>query len=404
MAQTKSKAMLILYIVCFSAFFASLSQNIYSPIIPIIKESFHVSVTLVNLTISVFMIVTAIMQIILGPIIDFKGARYVLLAGILATAAASFGCAITTDFTLFLIFRIVQAAGSAALPLIAATTIGQLFTGSDRGNAMGTYQMLLSAAPAIAPVLGGFLGGAFGHEGIFWMLTVISVILLATNSIFFPKDSHSAPKQDAKSGSLLAHYKSIFTNRAGNVILTLSFFLFFIYFAVIVYLPILLTEHYHMDVQIAGLLYLPLALSTIAGTFLFKNIQAKVPLSTLFVYSNSIAAVSIILIAFTHSVSIILMALTLALFGVSMGVIPPLYSTMITNEFEHNRGSAIGIFNFVRYTGMAAGPMISAYLLTRMPSVMSFGLLGIAFAILSFCLLPYMHQAKHDIKQEKHLM
>lgn len=94
-----------------------------------------------------------------------------------------------------------------------------------------------------------------------------------------------------------------------------------------------------MDVQIAGLLYLPLALSTIAGTFLFKNIQAKVPLSTLFVYSNSIAAVSIILFAFTHSVSIILMALTLALFGVSMGVIPPLYSTMITNEFEHNRGA-----------------------------------------------------------------
>ncbi|MEK4217219.1 MFS transporter [Bacillus sp. FSL L8-0222] len=403
MAQTKSKAMLILYIVCFSAFFASLSQNMYSPIIPIIKESFHVSVTLVNLTISVFMIVTAIMQIILGAIIDFKGARYVLLAGILATAAASFGCAVTTDFTLFLIFRIVQAAGSAALPLIAATTIGQLFTGSDRGNAMGTYQMLLSAAPAIAPVLGGLVGGAFGHEGIFWMLTVISVLLLATNSIFFPKD-HSESKRNANSGSLLAHYKSIFTNRAGNVILTLSFFLFFIYFAVIVYLPILLTEHYHMDVRIAGLLYLPLALSTIAGTFLFKNIQAKVPLSTLFVYSNAMAAGTIILFAFTHSVSIILMALTLALFGVSMGVIPPLYSTMITNEFEHNRGSAIGIFNFVRYTGMAAGPMISAYLLTRMPSVMSFGLLGIAFAILSFCLLPYMHQAKHDIKQEKHLM
>ncbi|MFO3789766.1 MFS transporter [Bacillus mojavensis] len=403
MAQTKSKAMLILYIVCFSAFFASLSQNIYSPIIPIIKESFHVSVTLVNLSVSVFMIVTAIMQIILGAIIDFKGARYVLLTGILATAAASIGCAVTTDFTLFLIFRIVQAAGSAALPLIAATTIGQLFTGSDRGNAMGTYQMLLSAAPAIAPVLGGLVGGAFGHEGIFWMLTVISVLLLATNSIFFPKD-HSESKRDANSGSLLAHYKSIFTNRAGNVILTLSFFLFFIYFAVIVYLPILLTEHYHMDVRMAGLLYLPLALSTIAGTFLFKNIQAKVPLSTLFVYSNAMAAGSIILFTFTHSVSIILMALTLALFGVSMGVIPPLYSTMITNEFEENRGSAIGIFNFIRYTGMAAGPMISAYLLTWMPSAMSFGLLGIAFAILSFCLLPYMHRPKHDIKQEKHPM
>ncbi|MCI4138115.1 MFS transporter [Bacillus vallismortis] len=403
MTQTKSKAVLILYIVCFSAFFASLSQNIYSPIIPIIKESFHVSAAMVNLSVSVFMIVTAIMQIILGTIIDFKGARFVLIAGILATAAASIGCAVTTDFTLFLIFRMIQAAGSAALPLIAATTIGKLFTGSERGSAMGTYQMLLSAAPAIAPVLGGLIGGAAGYEGIFWMLTAISVIMLAANAMIFPKDAPAESKQKAR-GNVFAHYKSIFTNRTGNVILTLSFVLFFIYFAVIVYLPILLTEHYHIDVSIAGLLYLPLALSTIAGTFLFKRIQAKVALNTLFIGSNVMAACSIILFAVTHSVSLILMALTLALFGISMGIIPPLYSTMITNEFEHNRGSAIGMFNFIRYTGMAAGPMISAYLLTMMPSVMSFGLLGLIFAALSFCLLPQLYPPQKRMKQKKHHM
>ncbi|MCO4852945.1 MFS transporter [Bacillus vallismortis] len=403
MAQTKSKAVLILYIVCFSAFFASLSQNIYSPIIPIIKESFHVSATMVNLSVSVFMIVTAIMQMILGTIIDFKGARFVLIAGILATAAASIGCAVATDFTLFLIFRMIQAAGSAALPLIAATTIGQLFTGSERGSAMGTYQMLLSAAPAIAPVLGGLIGGAAGYEGIFWMLTAISVMMLAANAMTFPKDAPAESKQKAK-GNVFAHYKSIFTNRTGNVILTLSFVLFFIYFAVIVYLPILLTEHYHIDVSIAGLLYLPLALSTIAGTFLFKRIQAKVALNTLFIGSNVMATFSIILFAVTHSVSLILMALALALFGISMGVIPPLYSTMITNEFEHNRGSAIGMFNFIRYTGMAAGPMISAYLLTMMPSAMSFGLLGLIFAALSFCLLPPLYPPQKRMKQKKHHM
>ncbi|MCY7984650.1 MFS transporter, partial [Bacillus inaquosorum] len=356
-----------------------------------------------NLSVSVFMIVTAIMQIILGTIIDFKGARFVLIAGILTTTAASIGCAVTTDFTLFLIFRMIQAAGSAALPLIAATTIGQLFTGSERGSAMGTYQMLLSAAPAVAPVLGGFIGGAAGYEGIFWMLTAISVVMLVANSMIFPKDSPAGSKQKTK-GNVFTHYKSIFTNRTGNVILALSFVLFFIYFAVIVYLPILLTEHYHIDVSIAGLLYLPLALSTIAGTFLFKRIQAKISLNTLFIGSNAVAACSIMLFAVTHSVSLVLMALTLALFGISMGVIPPLYSTMITNEFEHNRGSAIGIFNFIRYTGMAAGPMISAYLLTMMPSAMSFGLLGLVFAALSFCLLPQMYPPQKRVKQKKHHM
>lgn len=49
------------------------------------------------------------------------------------------------------------------------------------------------------------------------------------------------------------------------------------------------------------------------------------------------------------------------------------------------------MLNFIRYTGMAAGPMISAYLLTLMPSAMSFGLLGLVFAVIE--LLPFAPHA-----------
>ncbi|REK62379.1 MFS transporter [Brevibacillus sedimenti] len=383
MKSANGNAAFILYLVCISAFFASLNQNIYSPIIPLIRDSFHVSMNLVNLSVSLFIFVTAIMQMVLGPLVDRKGARFVLIPAILLTVVSSIGCAVTNQFSVFLLFRVLQAAGTAALPLVAAATIGRLFQGSQRGKAMGTYQMLLSVAPAVAPVLGGWMGDWHGYPGIFWFLAIASAILLVAHQLFFPKDTPEG-KQSVRKGGLLNHYGGIFTNRTGGAILILSFLFFFVYFAVIVYLPVLLTDHYHASLKLVGLLYLPLALSTMAGSAIFTYLQARIPLNTLSAGGHAVAAGSILLFAVTHSFSLIGMFTALVMYGICVGVITPLYSTMMANEFEHNRGSAMGLFNFIRYMGMAAGPVVSGWLLAKMEAVVVFGLLGVLFALLSW--------------------
>ncbi|MBT1250670.1 MFS transporter [Bacillus licheniformis] len=394
MRPMKSNASFIMYFVCISAFFASLNQNIYSPIIPLIRDSFHVSVSMVNLSVSLFIFITAAMQIIVGSIVDFKGARFVMMASMIVTVIATIGCAASRDFGLFLFFRVLQALGTAALPLIAATTIGSLFKGTKRGSAMGTYQMLLSLAPAAAPILGGFIGEHYNYPGIFWFLTVLSVLLLFGNLFCFPR-SHSEKKTNLSAGSLLSHYKDIFKNRAGNDVLILSYLIFFIYFSMIVYLPILLTDHYHLDLQIVGLLYLPIAVSTIAGSVLFKWIQKRLSLRRLFLIGNLTAAGSVVCFAFSHLFSLFAMSAALVLFGVTMGLIPPLFSTMMANEFEENRGSAMGMFNFIRYTGMACGPVISGMLLGMSSSVFVFGCFGIVYAAAALLMTAVMRKAAH---------
>lgn len=102
MRPMKLNASFIMYFVCISAFFASLNQNIYSPIIPLIRDSFHVSVSMVNLSVSLFIFITAVMQIIVGSIVDFKGARFVMMASMIVTVIATIGCAVARDFGLFL--------------------------------------------------------------------------------------------------------------------------------------------------------------------------------------------------------------------------------------------------------------------------------------------------------------
>ncbi len=65
------------------------------------------------------------------------------------------------------LFRAVQAIGIAAIPVVSATIIGDLFEGKERGEAMSLYQMLLALAPAMAPLIGGYLGGINGHLSVF---------------------------------------------------------------------------------------------------------------------------------------------------------------------------------------------------------------------------------------------
>ncbi|MED4444090.1 MFS transporter [Bacillus cereus] len=130
-------------------------------------------------------------------------------------------------------------------------------------------------------------------------------------------------------------------------------------FHFIVYLPILLTDHYQLSLQVVGLLYLPMAISLIIGSMTFKTIQSKISQKKLFITGNVVLALSVILFAVIHSNTLIGVTVALILHGISIGILTPLFATMIANEFEHNRGSAMGMFNFIRYMGMAVGPIVS---------------------------------------------
>ncbi|MBI6547209.1 MFS transporter [Xenorhabdus lircayensis] len=109
---------MIFYLVCFSALLGSLAQNIYTPVIPTIKELFNTSLPLVNLTVSAFTFVLAVMQIVYGPLADSKGRKAILLPALAISVIGSVGCTMTSDIYWLIFFRIVQAIGVAAIPVI----------------------------------------------------------------------------------------------------------------------------------------------------------------------------------------------------------------------------------------------------------------------------------------------
>ena len=84
----------------------------------------------------------------------------------------------SANIYLFLFLEPVQAIGIAAIPVVSATIIGDLFEGKERGEAMSLYQMLLALAPAIGPLIGGYLGSINGHLSVFLFLSILGILFI----------------------------------------------------------------------------------------------------------------------------------------------------------------------------------------------------------------------------------
>lgn len=375
----------VLYVLSISAFFASLSQNIYTPIIPIIRDSFHVRISWVNFTVSSFIFIIAVIQILLGTVVDHKDKKRLLLVSLILIGVSAVICAYTDSFALFLLFRMVQAVGAGIIPLVVISIVAQQFEGEARGNAMGTYQILLTLAPAVSPVLGGFIGEYFGYEGAFLFLLMIAVVLLIFMVYLLPGEKQTETVKKQRKG-FFETYKAVLSHYNGVSIIMVSFMVFFTYFAILVYLPVLLHDHYRLPLKLIGLLYLPLSVSMIVGSILFKKLQANISLNRLLMPLLITMPLLIILFGVFHTQSLIGLSMILFGYGIVVGFSAPLFSTLISNEYIEHRGTALGLFNFVRYSGMALGGMAPA-LYHILPGPVLFVLLGILLLLVS--VLPY---------------
>lgn len=85
----------------------------------------------------------------------------------------------------------------------------------------------------------------------------------------------------------------------------------------------------------------------------FKHLQMKVRLDRLFYTITFTMPALVLLFGVVHTQTIIGLSIILFAYGMTVGFSPPLFSTIISNTFSEHRGTALGLFNFIRYAGMA---------------------------------------------------
>ena len=154
-----------------------LAMNMFLPSLTNMAAEFSVSYSVMNISVAGYLAITAILQVILGPLSDRFGRRPVLLGSILIFSLASLFCALSSNIWIFLSLRILQGAIISGMTLSRAI-VRDIMDPKDAVRVLGTIAMAMAVAPMLGPVLGGVFDEIFGWRAIFWFYLGLGLFLL----------------------------------------------------------------------------------------------------------------------------------------------------------------------------------------------------------------------------------
>ncbi|MTH99670.1 Bcr/CflA family efflux MFS transporter [Roseibium sp. RKSG952] len=172
-AQTPPSLITLIFATALSV----LSLNMFLPSLARMGEDFQVDYALVNLSVAGYLAVSAVLQLIMGPLSDRFGRRPILLISMSIFALASLGCVLAESIWVFLGFRLLQAAVVAG-PVLSSASIRDLYTPNEAASKLGYVAMAMALAPMLGPMLGGALDMLFGWRAGFVLYSALGAGLL----------------------------------------------------------------------------------------------------------------------------------------------------------------------------------------------------------------------------------
>jgi MFS family permease len=180
-------------------FMANIDTAIINVATPSIGTTLHASGAEQQLTVSVYVLATAMLLITAARLGALYGYRRIFLTGLVTFTLASLACGLAPDVLTLIVARVVQGAGAALMVAQVISGIQRTLTGEARTRAIGLYTMTLSLSAVIGQILGGVLitANLFGlaWRPLFLINIPIGIVLLALAVKVMPHDEErSGPR------------------------------------------------------------------------------------------------------------------------------------------------------------------------------------------------------------------
>ncbi|KQV60953.1 multidrug transporter CflA [Pelomonas sp. Root1217] len=198
-------------------------------------------------TLSAYLFGFAFMNLFHGALSDCFGRRPVVLIGLAAFTAASMGCAVSGSIGQLVFWRTVQGMSAGAGIVVSRAIIRDMFPPADAQRIMSQVTLFFGVAPAIAPMVGGFLFVHADWHSIFWFLTAVGAALLVSNWRLLPETLHANMRQPFHVGTLMREYWRLCSSAKFMMLVLASGIPFNGMFLYVLAAPVFLGEHLHFE-------------------------------------------------------------------------------------------------------------------------------------------------------------
>lgn len=252
------------------------SIDTYLPAFSGIAASIGATPTEMQQTLSAYLFGFAVMNLFHGALSDSFGRRPVVLWGIAAFTLASAGCALANHIGTLVFWRAVQGMSAGAGIVVSRAVIRDMFPPADAQRVMSQVTIYFGVAPAVAPMVGGFLFIHASWHAIFWFLTGVGVLLWLANWRLLPETLHATHKQPFEVGHLLRGYWQLGSNPRFFMLALASGIPFNGMFLYVLSAPVFLGELLHLGPgQFFWFFTLTIA-GIMAGSFLSGRLAGRI--------------------------------------------------------------------------------------------------------------------------------
>ena len=332
---------------------AALSLNVFLPSLPSMARAFEVDYRLMQLSVSLYLAMTALIQIFIGPIADRFGRRPVMLATAGIFTLATIGALIAPDFAVFLTCRLLQAVIASGFALSRAI-VRDMVPQDQAASMIGYVTMGMSVVPMIGPVIGGMLDEAFGWEATFVMLAVGGAGLLA---LFWSDLGETATTRAASFSEQARQYPELLKSQRFWGYCLASAFASGAFFAYLGGAPFVGTEVFRMDPATLGFYFGAPALGYMLGNYLSGRFSVRLGVNRMVLAGAVLTTLGLTLLTLLTFVGIVTPQVFFGLVitvGLGNGILLPNANAGMLSVRPSLAGSAAGLGGAIAIGGGAA--------------------------------------------------
>ncbi len=372
-----------LILLCITAFLAMAGGALIAPALPEMVEPLQTTTHSVGLLMSVYALATAIFTLIIGHFIDRVNRKKILLPCLVIYGLTGCISFFVSDFQMLLALRFIQGSGVAGMMVLALLIVGDVYSGHARVKPISNVSMSLAIGAISAPLIGGGLAMiGWNYPFLFYALSLPFAFLVLT---YLP---------ETRDQRHMTHHKGIreifpYLQKV-PVLYTifLGFAIYFLLFALVIYLPFMVKEVLGFGSGESGLL---LGIEGIAVILLASRMHFLANrFSVLQVIVAGFIILGLALIGMSWMPSIIALILLLLLFGAGYGLAQTAIDVLIVHVSPaSSRGGILSVHTCMKYLGMTVSPVILGVVLWYSDFSMIFllsGIFGLLVALVTFML------------------